>query len=360
VLTVGYSPQGKLVRKSVSAKTRAEVVRRFKVLRAQYDSGAPLSDTQLTVVDLLAHWYRDVLRHQVAPNAAKNYKGIADQHIVPTLGRLTVARLTVLDVDRLLSQKLDDGLSVSTVQRIRSVLAQALDQGIRWGSVTRNVARLSRAPKSLRPEGRTLTPDEARRFLAVLDGRRNEVLFTLMLATGLRRGEALGLQWPDFDEGRATLSIRRQLKRENGHLVTSDTKTLRSRRTLNISRSIVKKLQQQRRDQSVACERAGTRWVRTGFIFTSKKGTPLDPTNVNKDFQLICDAAGLGRWHPHELRHSAASLMLAQGVKLQVVSEVLGHSSIRMTSDVYGHILAPDREVASEAMEELLWHEKER
>ena len=356
-LTIGYSSRGTLVRKSVSAKTRAEVVRRFKVLQAQYDSGAPLSDTQLTVVDLLAHWHRDVLRHQVAPNAAKNYKGIADQHIVPTLGRVTVAQLTVLDVDRLLSQKLDDGLSVSTVQRIRSVLAQALDQGIRWGSVTRNVARLSRAPKTLRPEGRTLTPEEARRFLAALAGRRNEVLLTLMLATGLRRGEALGLRWSDFDESKATLSVRRQLKRETGRLVTSDTKTLRSRRTLNVSSSVVRKLQQQRRDQVAACERAGPRWIQTGFIFTSIKGTPLDPANVNKDFQLVCDAAGLGRWHPHELRHSAASLMLAQGVKLQVVSEVLGHSSIRMTSDVYGHILAPDREVASEAMETLLWRE---
>ncbi len=355
VLTIGYSPQGKLVRKSVSAKTRAEVVRRFKVLQAQHDSGAPLSDTQLTVIDLLAHWHRDVLRHQVAPNATRNYKGIADQHIVPTLGRLTVARLTVLDVDRLLSQKLDDGLSVSTVQRIRSVLAQALDQGIRWGSVTRNVARLSRAPKSIRPEGRTLTPEEARRFLVALAGRRNEVLFTLMLATGLRRGEALGLHWSDFDESRATLSVRRQLKRENGHLVTSDTKTLRSRRTLNLSSTVVEKLRQQRLDQVAAREKAGARWVSTAFIFTSSKGTPLDPTNVNKDFRLICDGAGLGRWHPHELRHSAASLMLAQGVKLQVVSEVLGHSSIRMTSDVYGHILAPDREVASEAMEAMLW-----
>jgi integrase len=92
------------------------------------------------------------------------------------------------------------------------VLAQALDQCIRWGSVTRNVARLSRAPKSVRPEGRTLTPEEARRFLATLVGRRNEVLFTLMLATGLRRGEALGLQWNDFDEASATISVRRQLK----------------------------------------------------------------------------------------------------------------------------------------------------
>jgi integrase len=103
-------------------------------------------------------------------------------------------------------------------------------------------------------------------------------------------------------------------------------------------------------------ERRGPRWVDTGFIFTTSKGTPIDPRNFYRAFRKICDEAGLGHWHPHELRHSAASLMLAQGVKLHVVSQVLGHSSIRMTSDVYGHLLEPDREDAALAMENLLWN----
>jgi integrase len=93
----------------------------------------------------------------------------------------------------------------------------------------------------------------------------------------------------------------------------------------------------------------------TEFIFTSSVGTPFDPRNLNREFHDICEKAGLGHWHPHELRHSAASLMLAEGVKLQVVSEVLGHSSTRMTADVYGHILAPDREAAEQAMGSVLW-----
>jgi integrase len=95
--------------------------------------------------------------------------------------------------------------------------------------------------------------------------------------------------------------------------------------------------------------------IPTEFVFTSSVGTPLDPRNLNREFHDICDKAGLGHWHPHELRHSAASLMLAEGVKLQVVSEILGHSSIRMTADVYGHILAPDREAAAQAMGSVLW-----
>ena len=94
----------------------------------------------------------------------------------------------------------------------------------------------------------------------------------------------------------------------------------------------------------------------TGFVFTTRAGMPLDPRNVYRDFQGICLKADLGKWHPHELRHSAASLMLAEGVPLQVVSEVLGHSSIRMTADVYGHILQPQRKDAANALAGVLFN----
>ena len=117
------------------------------VNREYEHDGLPVSDMTLTVAQLLGRWHDDVLRHQVAPSAASSYKAIADHHIVPTLGNKKVVSLTSGDIDRLLSVKLDSRLSVSTVRRIRSVLGQAIDQGIRWGSVTRNVARLSRAPK---------------------------------------------------------------------------------------------------------------------------------------------------------------------------------------------------------------------
>jgi integrase len=176
-----------------------------------------------------------------------------------------------------------------------------------------------------------------------------------MLSTGLRRGEALGLQWRDFDEENRIISVRRQLKREGGSLITADTKTARSRRSVNIPRGLATLLLEQRQRQEEERYVAEDLWSDTGFIFTTKNGTPIDPRNLNRDFATICQRAGLEHWHPHELRHSAASLMLASGVKLQVVSEVLGHASIRMTADVYGHILAPDREAAADAMDEVLW-----
>jgi len=199
-VTIGFDLNGRPKRKVVSAKTRAEAVRKLRILQRQLDDGFPAPDNSVSISQLLDQWFEDVMRHQVSSNTASNYRTVANQHIKPALGRKKVANLTTADVDRLISKKIDSGLSVSTVGRIRNVLSQALDQGIRWGVVNRNVASLSRAPRGVRVEGRTLSPDQARTLLNALRGHRNEVLYALMLSIGLRRGEALGLKWSDFDE----------------------------------------------------------------------------------------------------------------------------------------------------------------
>ncbi len=226
---------------------------------------------------------------------------------------------------------------------------------MRWGYVNRNVAALSRSPKVPRGEGRTLSPEQARRFLDVLQGHRNEALYALMLSTGLRRGEALGLKWTDLDEAEGVLRVTRQLRRADAGLVIVDTKTALSRRGVNLAPPMIELLRARRTVQRVEFEALGRVCADSDFIFTTSTGTPLDPRNLLREFKGLCMKAGLGDWHVHELRHSAASLMLAQGVPLQVVSRVLGHASIRMTADVYGHVLAPDRASAAEALGAVLW-----
>jgi len=217
IVNMGSDSQGRLIRRSVSARTRTEVVDKMKTLQRQVDDGLQAPDAQMTVAQLLDRWYSDVLRHQVALSAADNYKSIADNHIRPSLGRKKVAKLTPADVDRLISQKIEAGLAVSTVKRIRSILAQVLDQAMRWGCVNRNVAQLTRGPKEQRREGRTLTPAQAREFLNSLRGHRNEALYALMLSTGIRRGETLGLRWTDIDLDAGVMKVSRQLKREGGN-----------------------------------------------------------------------------------------------------------------------------------------------
>jgi integrase len=355
VAHVGYDTSGKPLRKYVSSKKRPEVVKQLKELRRKIDDGRILKEDGVTVSELFGRWFDDVMRHQIAPSTFSNYQTVVRMHILPILGRKKLVELAVSDVDKLLSLKTDGGLSSSTVRRIRAVLAQCLDQAIRWELVHRNVATLSRSPKMVRHEGRTLSPEQARHLLETLRGHHNEALYALMLSTGLRRGEALGLQWSDFDRSTGVLRVSRQLKREGSALVTTDTKTSLSRRAVNLPAPMLKTLLEHEGRQTVQRGQLGSAWIDSGCIFTSSVGTPIDPRNLYREFQKVCRNAGLGDWHPHELRHSAASLMLAQGVKIQVVSQVLGHSSIRMTADVYGHLLDPDRKEAAQAMGTMLW-----
>jgi integrase len=329
----------------------------LKALSRLHDDGLPPPSDRATVEVLVRAWYDEELRTRVARTTADNYRSVFEHHVLPVLGRKSIAKLTLSDVNRLLADKLDQGLSASTVQRVRNVLSQALDYGVRQGIVVRNVAALTRGPRNPRAEGRTLTPAQAKRLVDALDGHVHEALFVLMLSTGLWRGEALGLRWVDVDLDRGVAHVRRALKREGGVLVTSEPKTSRSRRAVNLPAPLVQLLERHRKRQEASRATLGSTWRDTGFVFTSEVGTPFDPRNLYRTFQAVCASAGIGRWHPHELRHSAASLMLAQGVPIQVVADVLGHASIRMTADVYGHILAPDRQAAAEAMSNVLWSE---
>ena len=195
VAHVGYDASGKPLRRYVSSKKRPEVVKQLKELRRKIDDRQLLKEDGVNVAELFERWFNDVMRHQIAPSTFSNYQTVVRMHILPTLGRKKLSELTVSDVDKLLSLKTDSGLSPSTVRRVRAVLAQGLDQAIRWELVHRNVAALSRSPKMLRHEGRTLSPEQARHLLESLKGHHNEALYALMLSTGLRRGEALGLLW---------------------------------------------------------------------------------------------------------------------------------------------------------------------
>jgi integrase len=351
----GYDDRGRRVRKYVSAKTKDDALRKLRALSRDRDDGMPAPAGRTTVEELLRAWFDEELRSRVVRTTADNYRSVFEHHVLPALGRKPVASLTLSDVNRLLVSKLDQGLSPSTVQRIRNVLSQALDYGVRQGIVARNVAALTRGPRNPRPEGRTLTPEQARTLLVALEGHPHEALFVLMLTTGLRRGEALGLRWEDVDFELGVLRVRRALKREGGTLVTAEPKTSRSRRAVNLPAPLLDLLHAHRGRQKEAQAQLRPVWIDPGFVFTSEIGSPFDPRNLNRTFHAVCRSAGIGRWHPHELRHSVASLMLAQGVPIQVVADVLGHASIRMTADVYGHVLAPDRRAAADAMGAVLW-----
>jgi len=247
---------------------------------------------------------------------------------------------------------------------MRTVLRRALGQAEREGIIVRNVAGLSVPPRVRAKEGRTLTVEQARRLLDAAAGHRFELVIILALAYGMRRGEVLGLRWSALDWDAGTLQVTHGVQRiknremQPGHrtqLIVGDLKTPRARRSLALTPQILAKLRQHHTRQAEHKMAAGLAWRDYGLIFASETGAPLDPENFSRTFAKLCNRAGLGHWHPHELRHSGASLMLAQGTPLHVVSEILGHASITITKDVYGHLVEGDRRAVAASMSQALF-----
>ena len=252
----------------------------------------------------------------------------------------------------MLRDKIDNGMARTTVLRLRSVLAMAIDQALLEGLVNRNVASIVRAPRGgTVPQGRSLDQDEARALLTAAKGTRLEAAFVVMLMVGLRPGEALGLRWTDFDPDTGTLRIERSLKRERGQLRLGTTKTRKSRRIIALPTAAVVSLTNHRRRQARERLRAGAEWNDLGLIFPTAVGTLLDPSNFRREFNQVCKKAGLGHWHPHELRHSAVSLLSASGVSIELVADLMGHSTTRTTEAVYRHSVLPTAGGAVEAMD---------
>jgi integrase len=346
---------GKRRRRVVYGRSQAEVRDKVRELLRGIDAGLPVPDDRLTVGELIERFLRDVAPDRVSPSTLENYCLIASHHLIPTLGRKKLAALTPGEVQSLLRAKMEAGYSARTVRLIRGLLVQCISQAERWGIVARNVARLTDGPKLARTEGRTLSPAQARELLDAARGDRLEACYVVLLALGLRKGEALGSAWTDVDLDRGLLTVRQALKRVGGAISLGDVKTSGSRRMINLPDEVVAVLRSHRARQAAERLAAGPSWHESGLVFTTAIGTPIDPSNFRRQFDKICGKAGLVGWHPHELRHSAASIMLAGGVPLEVVSRVLGHASIRITADVYGHIMDPQRQQAADTMSAVLW-----
>ena len=199
-----------------------------------------------------------------------------------------------------------------------------------------------------------MSPDEVKAFLAGIKGHRFESLFTVALAMGLRQGELLGLRWEDVDIVESTVHVRHAIQRVNGKLTLTERKTERSRRTLHLPRIAAKALRSQRVRQTRSGYRLVQRWNDHGFIFSTSIGTPLDARNVIRYSDRVLTSTGLPHFRFHSLRHSCASLLLAQHVPGRTVMELLGHSEIRLTLDTYSHVMPQLMSEAANAMDEAL------
>ena len=288
---------------------------------------------ELTLNAWLDDWLKQI---EVRDRTRVNYESVLRCHIRPTLGPRRLVDLAQADIRKLKNDLLDKGLAPKTVVDILNVLKSALSMAERDGFVGRNVAKLVDMPR--RPHVELVPPsiDEVIRLVDVVEGTRNAALYKLTIALGLRRSEVTGLRWSDIDLDGATLHVRHQLPRTAPYRLI-EPKSMSSRRVLALPVELVDTLRAHRAQQLRERLAAGSRWTDLDLVFCSKRGTPLWPTDLDREWHAVRDQAGLDTTRFHDLRHAAASLMLAQGAGMKVIQTVLGHSRLAET-DRYAHL----------------------
>lgn len=346
---------GKLKRKSLYGKTRKEVQEKLTQTLRTVQQGLPVITGRKSVETFLNDWLETVVKPSTRPKTYHSYKQIVRLHLIPGLGRFDLSKLTALDVQRFLNEKQHTSLSPRTVLYLRDVLRNALNQAVKWDLVPRNVAELTEGPKARQHQFRSLTPQEAQSLLAVAGGHRLEALFTVALAVGLRIGEALGLRWNDIDLNAKSLTVNNQLQKIDGVPKLVEPKSSRGRRVVALPAFAVTALQDHRkRQEEIDRATAGDKWIETGFVFTSDIGSPLDDSNVRRILRGLLEKAQLPHMRFHDLRHTCASLLLAQKVAPRVVMEILGHSQISLTMNTYSHVMPALEREAADLMDSLI------
>jgi integrase len=346
---------GRRVRKYMQGANRDEVRERVKAVIRSVDDGIAPPTSSPRLSDFLAKWLAAV-KPALRPSTYVSYEGVVRLHLVPEIGRLTLDKLSIDHIANLLTRKQSDPrLSPTTVRYVLLVLRIALNKAVRWGLIARNLATLVDPPRVVHKEARVLAPEDTSKLLDAARGEPIEGLIVVAVSTGMRLGEALGLQWNDIDLERRHLRINKSLQRVSGlGQVLSETKTRRGRRSLVMPVIAVEALRTHRAEQIGRRRAAGSAWNEKDFVFTSSTGQPLDQRNVQRVFRRLLRRAKLPRMRFHDLRHSCASLLLAQHTDPRVIMETLGHSNISVTMNMYAHVMPTLKRDAADAIDRSL------
>lgn len=346
---------GRAQRVRVYGPTRAAARDKLTKARERIESGAPARDTAMPVAAWLAHWRATTLAASDRKQATKAlYGNLARLHLEPEpFGAIRLDKLRPSDIEKLIltmrartkpGPKVADGvpgppvraLSDSTIRSTYAVLRAALDGAVRDGLLAKNPAAAVKRPGVERAEAKHLNQTAVAQVLAAAEGSRYHPALVLIAATGLRRGEVLALTWERVDLDAGTLKVLATIGRIDGQLVITAPKTERSRRTVPLSPPVVELLRKHKAAQAAERLRAGNQWQDSGLVFTTELGGPVDPRNLLRVVEVAAKAAGVTT-DLHTIRHSAAVAWLEAGVHIKAVADLLGHSSVAITGDIYGH-----------------------
>ena len=360
---LGYDPKtGKEIRPVVYGKSEREAWRKLDQIIARHENGQALKDSKIKFGDWLALWLENHVKVRSRLTTWENYKWVADTHIIPEVGTVPIKNLRPHHLQELYRQKFESGrgdkkggLSARTIQLIHRICHAALEQAVREDLIIKNVARVVSLPKRQRKEIRPMTEEQVKIFLQANKDEPMFAAFFLLVSTGMRRGEVLGLRWSDLDLDKKTVYVQRSwVKSQTQSAKFSEPKTAMSRRVIPLTAEAVEVLLRHLDKQNIIKKENADedkKYIDQDLVFCRSDGDPLYPGTLNTYLGKALKKAGLPKFRMHDIRHTFASLMIARGVPIKVVQELLGHTTIQMTLDTYTHVLPGMKEDAMDRLQ---------
>jgi len=335
-------------------KTKGEAQEWLRSMQAKLDRGYDYQGAKGSLGNYLTEWL-ETNKVSLRDMTICHYEQVIRTHILPRIGSSPLADLSLAKVERFYSELVQAGVGIRTVRIVHAILHRSLGKAVRYGLLMVNPAHGSTLPKYQHAEMRVLDESQVVQFLVAAHGSHYEALYYLAINTGMREGELFGLRWSDLHWNTGVLYIQRQVQTVPGKgKVFVEPKTRAGRRPVKLGEGVLQKLRVHKEQQALQKVFAGSQWKENDLIFPTRIGTPEDPGNLRKDFLKILEKACLPHIRIHDLRHTAASIMLNRGVPIIVVSKRLGHANPSTTLDVYAHLYMESQDEPARIMDEVL------
>ena len=349
--SLGKGPDGKRIRGSDTVRGPVrEAEKRLREILSSLDRGLPVANDKVTVAQWMERWFAEHIVPRAQPKTIERYRGLMDRHIIPALGGVKLARLSPSHIKAFESSLLERGMAPAGVELVHIVVSGSLRYALSMEAIWRNPAAAVSPPSRPKPELATLEISNVVKILerGRIEGHLLYPALHVVAYTGIRRGECLGLSWEGTDLEKGFISIVNSVIRTKQGIIFSPAKTERSRRRVDLDPETITVLRAHKVSQLEHRLRMGAAWEDYDLVFPNGYGQPMNPMNLTRAFQALAKKEGVSETKLHSLRHFHASVLFAQGESPVLVSRRLGHTSIKTTVDIYGHLFEGQQRQAAE------------
>jgi integrase len=365
-LPAGQNEKRQQKQESCPGLTKKQAEHKLRDTITAINNGTFVLPSKMTVGGYLNKWLEDYATNSVGPKTFERYAQFIHQHIIPALGDKYLDKLRPIDIQEYYSEALKTGrldgkggLSALTVLHIHRLLHKALVQAVKWQMLVRNPVDAAEPPRIERKEMKVISGDQITQLIATTEGTMFFIPVLLAVTTGMRRGEIMGLKWDDIDLNTGCLTLRRAVIQIGEKLMFKAPKTQGSRRTIVLPKAAIAGLKAHKEQQDAEKRLFGEGYQKNDLVCAMPDGQPIPPDDISNKFRWIVKRAGLPYMRFHDLRHTSATILIASGVPVKVVSERLGHCNTSITQDIYTHVLPNMQQQAADVMDALLeWKEE--